>query len=144
MLVGKLGTHRMLYPLGLQESVKPGSFHDTSTVVVVVFVTKPTHFYLFSTLYSYSTNSSDHFAYHIVFLCYHVTRSLCQALLSGSALWHVTQPYDQLLGSCQETVPIPTPQHTLNTNYDRLLGSCQETVPIPTPGRSLYFSTFTP
>ena len=25
----------MLYPLGLQESIKPGSFHDTSSVVVV-------------------------------------------------------------------------------------------------------------
>ena len=56
----------------------------------------------------------------------------------------MTQPYDQLLSSCQETVPIPTPRHTPNMNPDQLLGSCQETVPIPTPGRSPYFSTFTP
>jgi len=26
----------MLYPLGLQESIKPGSFHDTSSMVVVL------------------------------------------------------------------------------------------------------------
>ena len=45
----------------------------------LVDVTKPTHFYLFLTTYSYSTNLPDHFAYHIVFLCYHVTKSLCQA-----------------------------------------------------------------
>ena len=42
-------------------------------------VTKPTHFFLFSTIYSYSTNLPNHFGYHIVFLCYHVTRSLYQA-----------------------------------------------------------------
>ena len=35
-------------------------------------VTKPTHFYPLTTTYSYSPNLSDHFDYHIAFLCYHV------------------------------------------------------------------------
>ena len=35
-------------------------------------VTKPTRFYPLTTTYSYSTNLSDHFDYHITFLCYHV------------------------------------------------------------------------
>ena len=31
-----MGTHHTLYPLSLQESVKPGSFYDTSMIVVLV------------------------------------------------------------------------------------------------------------
>ena len=35
-------------------------------------VTKPTHFHPLTTTYSYSLNLSNHFDYHITFLCYHV------------------------------------------------------------------------
>ena len=35
-------------------------------------VTKPTHFHPLTTTYSYSVNLSDHFDYHIAFLCCHV------------------------------------------------------------------------
>jgi len=31
-----VGTHHTLYPLSLQESVKPGSSYDTSSMIVVL------------------------------------------------------------------------------------------------------------
>ena len=36
MLDEKMGTNHLLYPLGLQESVKPSRFHDPSFMVVVL------------------------------------------------------------------------------------------------------------
>ncbi len=36
MLDEKVGTHCTLYPLGLQESVEPSGFNDTTSVIVVL------------------------------------------------------------------------------------------------------------
>ena len=69
---------------------------------LVNFTTPPTS-------YLHSTRLSNHSDYHIAFLCYQVTQAPVKYTLD-----HMTLLYDQVHGSCQETVLIPTPQYSLN------------------------------
>ena len=113
--------------------------------IVRQFVMKPTHFYPLPTTYSYSTNLSDHFDYHIAFLCYHVKSGSCWKgrswsgdLISLPTPWLLSgdSPHSHLIWVTTRSYPLP---HSNLIWLLDALGKCQS--PFPTPRHTLYILT---